>query len=454
MVSEEAIEAFRTTLRGRLIEPENEDYDEARTVYNGMIDKRPLLIVRCAGVADVIAAVNLARDHDLPLAVRGGGHSVAGNSTCDGGMVIDLSQMNAVRVDPHNQTARAEAGATWRDFDHETQAFGLATTGGIASSTGIAGLTLGGGIGYLNRKHGLACDNLISADIVTADGQFRTASAHEHPDLFWALRGGGGNFGVVTTLEYRVHPLGPILGGMLVWPFDRARDVLRYYRDFSTTAPDELRLDAIITTSPLGPSLVLVVCWSGAIEEGARVLQALRKLGPPVVDTIAPISYATIQTLLESLGYTPGLHHYWKGGFFSDFSDDAIDCMLGNFLPAPGPLCGVAIEHLGGAISRVAATDTAFSHRHAQHSLLVAGVVADRGAVEQMVPWTRHLWSAMQPFLDAGVYVNYLSDGESQTTIHSAYGVNYQRLADIKRKYDPTNLFRLNQNILPSTGSS
>ena len=313
---EAAVQLLKSSIRGPLYRLGDAGYEAARKIYNGMIDRHPALIVRCLGVADVIAAVNFAREHDLLLAVRGGGHSAPGLSMCNGGLVVDLSAMKSVRVDPVRRTARAESGATWADFDHETQAFVLATTGGIASTTGIAGLTLGGGIGYLNRKYGLACDNLISADVVTADGQLLTASLTENSDLFWALRGGGGNFGVVTSFEYQIHPVGPVLAGFVLWPLERANEVLQFYRGFSLSAPDELRLDGILTTSPIGPSIAIIVCWCGPIEHGERVLAPLRAFGPPALDTIAAVQYKTIQGLLESLGYVPGLLHYWKSSFF------------------------------------------------------------------------------------------------------------------------------------------
>lgn len=448
-IEEPAIKELMTSLRGELIRPGDTGYDAARTVYNAMINRRPEMIARCAGPADVVAAVNFARANALLVAVRGGSHNVAGNAVCDGGMVIDLSPMKGVRVDPVGGTARAQGGVTWGEFDHETQALSLATTGGIASTTGIAGLTLGGGIGYLNRKFGLACDNLLSADVVTADGQTLRASNEENQDLFWGLRGGGGNLGVVTSFEYWVHPLGPVLAGMVVWPQSAAKQVLRFYREFSVIAPDELRLDAILGSSPDGPILANIVCWCGPIEEGERVLRPLREFGPPIADTVAPVPYKTIQTLLESLGYVPGLFHYWKSNFLKDLSDDAIDTVVDAFLPSPAPLCAVAIEHLGGAVGRVAEKDTAFSHRRAQHSFLAVGVGSQPDESEKIIEWARRISDTMQPFLESGVYVNYLGD-EGDTRVRAAYGPNYDRLAALKRKYDPTNLFRLNQNIPPA----
>lgn len=447
MLDEATVQGFKSSVRGPLLRPGDAGYDAARKIFNGMIDRHPALIVRCEGVADVIAAVNFARDRDLLVTVRGGGHSAAGLSICDGGLVVDLSAMRSVRVDPVRRTARAEGGATWADFDHATQAFGLATTGGIASSTGIAGLTLGGGLGYLNRKYGLACDNLMSADVVTADGRLLTASATENSDLFWALRGGGGNFGVVTSFEYQLHPVGPVLAGFVVWPLERATEVLRFYHAFSLAAPDELRLDVVLGTSPLGPSVVIITCWCGPIEEGERVLKPLRAFGPPSLDTLAAVPYKTIQTLLESMGYGPGQHHYWKSSFLKELSDNAIDAIVATFQPAPTPLCLVSIEHVGGAINRVAPTDTAFSHRHAQYNFLAAGVAVDRADAVAVTDWSRKQWDAARPYLEEGVYVNYLSEEEGVARARSAYGVNYKRLTEIKAKYDPGNLFRLNQNV-------
>ena len=449
VLDEATVQGFKSSVRGPLLRPGDAGYDAARKIFNGMIDRHPALIVRCAGVADVIAAVNFARDHDLLMAVRGGGHSAPGFSMCDGGLVVDLSAMRSVRVDPLRRTARAEGGATWADFDHETQAFGLASTGGIASSTGIAGLTLGGGLGYLNRKYGLACDNLISADVVTADGRLLTASATENSDLFWALRGGGGNFGVVTSFEYQLHPVGPVLAGVVLWPLERANEVLRFYRAFSLAAPDELRLDVVLGTTPLGPSVAIITCWCGPIEEGERVLAPLRAFGPPALDTIAAVPYKTIQTLLESMGYGPGQLHYWKSSFFKELSDAAIDAIVAAVQPAPTPLCLVTIEHVGGAISRVAPTDTAFSHRHAQHSFLAIGVAVDPADAAAITAWSRKQFDAARPYLEEGVYVNYMEDDEGMARVRSAYGVNYERLTAIKAKYDPGNLFRLNQNIKP-----
>ncbi|TFH87233.1 FAD-binding oxidoreductase [Billgrantia azerbaijanica] len=450
-INDSAIQQFRDRLRGPLVLPEQADYDEARRVFNGLIDRRPAMIVRCAGVADVIASVNFAREAELPLAVRGGGHGVVGSAVCDDGLVIDLSPMRSVRVDPYQRVARAEGGATWGDFDHETQAFGLATTGGVVPTTGIAGLTLGGGIGYLNRKHGLACDNLLSADVVTAEGRLVTASADEHPDLFWGLRGGGGNFGVVTSFAYRLHPVGPVLGGEIIYPLERAGEVLRFYRDWSRTAPDEVRADATLLSGPEGPALDIIVCHCGALEEGEAALRPIREFGSPMLDTVAPVPYATVQNLLTPV-FQPGLLHYWKAGFLREFSDDAIDALL-NFFGAdtPAPFAAIAIEHLGGAVSRVGAQDTAFAHRQAQHSVLVLRMWDDPAESEANIAWGRRCFHAVAPFLEEGAYVNYLGD-EGEARVRTAYGANYERLVALKNAYDPENVFRFNQNIKPVAG--
>ena len=441
---------FRSRIRGDVLANGDDGYDRARAVFNAMIDRRPALIVRCAGLEDVIAAVGFVRDYDLLASIRGGGHGVTGNAVCDGGLVIDLSRMKSVRVDPTIRTARAEGGATWGDFDRETQTVGLASTGGIVPTTGIAGLTLGGGIGYLNRKYGLACDNLSSAEVVTADGRVLTASADANSDLFWALRGGGGNFGVVTSLEYRIHPVGPVLGGELIYPLARAKETLRFYRDWSLTAADEVRADATLLSGPEGPALAIIVCYCGSIDDGEIVLRPLRRFGSPVVDTICPSPYARIQNLLTEV-LAPGFYHYWKSGFFRSFSDAAIERLVDFFAAdVPSPFAAVAIEHLGGAIGRVDEQATAFGHRSAQHSCLVLRAWRDPAASEENIAWGRSCHGAMEPFLEQGAYVNYLGD-EGESRVRAAYGANYERLTALKQKYDPRNLFRGNQNIQPRT---
>jgi hypothetical protein len=444
-----SIHDFRESLHGRLFRSGDEGYDDARKIFNRMIDKRPALIVRCAGVGDVIAAVNFARETETLAAIRAGSHNVAGSAVCDGGLVIDLSGMKRVQVGPENGTARAEGGATWGDFDRETQAFGLATTGGIVPTTGVAGLTLGGGIGYLNRKYGLSCDNLLSADVVTADGRLLTANADENEDLYWGLRGGGGNLGVVTSFQFRIHPVGPVLAGEVIYPLDRAKEVLRFYRDWSTEAPDEVRADATLISGPEGAALAIIVCYCGVIEKGEKALQPLRTFGPPMIDTVAPVPYAAVQNLLNEV-LTPG-SYYWKAGFFRAFSDDAIEAIVDFFAGAvPPPFAAIAIEHLGGAVGRVGALDTAFSHRHVQHSVLVLRRWDDPAESESNMRWVRACYSAAEPFLEEGVYVNYLGD-EGEARVRAAYGANYARLAAVKHKYDPMNFFRVNQNIRPAS---
>ena len=451
-LAEDTVAAFQTTLRGALLRPGDDGYEAARTIWNAMIDKRPALIVRCAGVADVIQAVNFARTHDLLVAVRGGGHNVAGNAVCDGGLMIDLSPMKSVHVDPVRRTARAEPGATWREFDHETQAFGLATTGGVIPTTGVAGLTLGGGIGWLMGSYGLSCDNLLSVDVVTADGRLLQASATENPDLFWGVRGGGGNFGVVTSFEYQLHAVGQVLGGMVIHPVERARDVLKFYREFTRTAPDALTSMAVCLTSPEGaPVVALLVCYNGPLAEGEKVLQPLRAFGPPLADHIGPMAYTALQNMLEA-GFPSGLQNYWKSNFLHDLSDDAIAVMVDGFAQMPAPTSALVIEHIGGAVSRVGEDATAFTHRQAPYNLLIVGIWPDLANNDTNIRWVRQTWDAMQPFSSGGVYVNYLGQAadEGAERIKEAYGVaKYERLLALKKQYDPTNLFRLNQNIDP-----
>jgi FAD/FMN-containing dehydrogenase len=450
-IDDQALAAFGAGLRGALIRPEDPGYADATGVYNAMIDRRPALVARCAGVADVLAAIRFARDQGLRVAVRGGGHNVAGNALCDGGLVIDLSPMRAIRVDPVRRTARAEGGAIWRDFDRETQAFGLATTGGTISTTGIAGLTLGGGQGYLMRKHGLACDNLLGADVVLADGSVVTASAEEHPDLFWALRGGGGNFGVVTALEYRLHPVGPALGGLILHPVERAAEAFRHYREFQRDAPDELAVLPALLTAPDGVRLAaFIVGYAGPAEDGEAALAPLRRFGPPVADTVQPMAYTAVQQQLDE-GWPYGHHHYWKSSFLRELSDAAIDTIVEHFLAAPSPLSAVLIEPVGGAVARVDRRATAYAHRDGHPSLLFAARWADPAEAEREIAWARAAWAAMRPFVDQGVYPNYMEGGaEGAARIRAAYGENYERLTQVKAAYDPTNFFRVNQNIPPA----
>jgi hypothetical protein len=447
-----AIEQLKGQLRGELLCPGDTHYDSTRAIHNGMIDRRPALIVRCAGVADVITAVNFARSNNLIVAVRGGGHGVPGFAVCDSGLMIDLSRMKAVRVDPVGRTARAEGGCTWGDFDHETQAFGLATTGGIARPTGIAGLTLGGGHGYLMRTHGLACDNLLSVDVVTADGRLLTASATEHADLFWGVRGGGGNFGVVTAFEYRLHPISQMLGGLLIYPLARAKELFRLYRDFTRTAPDALGSLCNLATLPDGtPAAVILLAYSGAPDEGERLLRPLRDFGPLLADQVGPMPYIALQSIVENFN-PPGLRNYWKSNYLRDLSDAAIDVMVDHYTTVPAPHTHVVVEHLGGAVCRVGNDEMAVDHREALYNFLIVGMWADAAEDDKVIGWVRELWGALQPFSSGGLYVNYEAEHDVGR-VQAAYSpTKYARLVALKHKYDPSNLFQLNQNIMPTRG--
>lgn len=445
-----AVEAFKKSLRGHCIAPGDDGYDGARTIPNGMIDRHPALIARCAGVADVITAVHFGRDHHLPVAVRGGGHGVPGFAVCDSGLMIDLSPMKSIRVDPIRRAARAEGGVTWGEFDHETQAFGLATTGGTVGRTGIAGLTLGGGHGFLMRKYGLACDNLLSVDVVTADGRLLAASVTENADLFWGLRGGGGNFGVATSFEYQLHPVGPVLGGLLIHPMNQARTVVSFYREFTRTAPDELGSFAVLATLPDGTrAAVILLGYNGPIDEGERVVRPLRTFGPPLSDQVGPLPYTALQSIVENFN-PPGLRNYWKTSYLKELSDDAIDVIVERFETVPSPYSHVVLYRLGGAVNRVGTDDTAVAYRDARHVFLVVGMWSDSAQDDENIQWVRELWSAVQPFSSGGFYVNYEADAALEQ-IRVAYGPEkYERLVALKNKYDPANLFRLNQNIKPT----
>jgi FAD/FMN-containing dehydrogenase len=445
-----AIEQFKGSLRGEVLCPGDDHYDSVRAIHNGMIDRRPALIVRCAGVADVMAAVTFARTHNLVVAVRGGGHGVPGFAVCDGGLMIDLSRMKSVRVDPVGRTARAEGGCTWGDFDHETQAFGLATTGGIARPTGIAGLTLGGGHGYLMRTYGLSCDNLLSADVVTADGRLLTASATENADLFWGVRGGGGNFGVVTAFEYRLHPVSQMLGGLLIYPMAQAKDLFRFYRDYTRTVPEALGSLCNLATLPDGtPAAVILIAYSGSLDDGERLLRPLREFGTLLADQVGPLPYTALQSIVENFN-PPGLRNYWKSNYLRDLSDAAIEVMVDHYKTVPAPNTHVVIEHLGGAVRRVGADETAVDHRDAPYNFLIVGMWADAAEDAKVIGWVRELWGALQPFSSGGLYVNYEAEHDVDR-VKAAYSpTKYARLVAVKEKYDPTNLFRLNQNIKPA----
>jgi hypothetical protein len=453
MTLEQHVEAVPLRVRGRVLRAGDDEFETARHIWNGMIDRRPGIIVRAAGAADVVAAVNYAREQDLLLAIRGGGHSAAGSSVCDGGVMLDLSLMKGIRVDPARRTARAEPGVTWAEFDAEAQAFGLATTGGVVSTTGIAGLTLGGGIGWLGRSYGLSCDNLLSVDIVTADGQLRTASADENADLFWAVRGGGGNFGVVTSFEYRLHPVGPtVLAGLLVWPRAMAGDVLRAYREFTQGAPENASAYAGLGTSPDGVPIVVVIGFHhGPTGEGEALFAPLRRLGPPVADMLQPMPYTAAQQMLDALN-PPGNRVYWKSSILRNIDDDVLEAIIAGSAAIPSPLSVALIEFYGGATNRVGTQDTAYPLRDATYALNVISAWTDPAEDTSNIAWTRGMWGAVQPFSPGSVYVNFLGVGDQgEERVKAAYGPNYARLTRIKATYDPTNLFRLNHNITPAT---
>jgi hypothetical protein len=449
VLDENVIDTFKPSLRGELVQPTDDGYEDARKVWNGMTDKRPGLIVQCAGVADVMKAVAFARDKELLIAVRGGAHSVAGHSVCDGGVLIDLSHMKSVRVDPAKRTARAEGGAKWGDFDHETQAFGLATTGGTNSDTGIGGLTLGGGLGWLAGKYGLTCDNLMSADVVTADGRLHTASPTDNADLFWGLRGGGGNFGIVTSFEYRLHQVGQVLGGMVIHPFARAREVLKFYSAFSRSIPDELNTVCALLTSPDGePVVAIAVCYNGSLDRGEAVLRPLREFGPPLADLIGPMPYLAVQTMLDA-SFPRGRQYYWKAHLIQEISDIAIDVIVQYFSTVKSPFTVLGFQQLGNAANRVGKDETAFSHRDALYDFLMLAGWEDSAAADPNIEWTRRLYEDMRPTLHAGVYVNAVGADSGQDVKAAYRAETYERLVTLKRKYDPTNLFRLNPNIAP-----
>jgi FAD/FMN-containing dehydrogenase len=448
-VGESEISALRAKLRGPLVQAGESGYDEARTLFNAMIDNRPALVARCRGAADVMAAVNFARHHGLLVSVRGGGHGVAGKAVCDGGVLIDLSPMRSIRVDSAARIARAEPGVLGAELDHETQAFGLATPIGTVSTTGIAGLTLGGGQSWLSSKYGFAIDNLLSVDIVTADGALRTASATENDDLFWAVRGAGHNFGVVTSLEYRLHPVGEVLGGLVIHPLADAVEVLKFYRDFAASQPDELQTWAGILMLPDGTQAVaLVPCFLGPHDEGERMLAPLRAFGSPIADTVAPLPYTAMQKTFDG-AFPPGRCNYWKSGLASRLSDEVIEASVEYASKVPSPHTVILFAELHGCYSRVGKSDTAYFHRDLQYDVIILAGWTDPTDTQRNIAWTRELFAAWEPHLARAAYVNDLGD-EGEDRARSAYGDNYPRLAALKAKYDPTNLFRLNQNIGPA----
>ena len=451
------LDSLRQQVRGDVIAAEDAGYDEARAVRNAMIDKRPIVVTRPVNAGDVIAAVNFARESRLPLAIRGGGHSVPGFGTCDGGVVIDMSRMRGVRVDPQERTARAEGGATWGDFNSATNAFGLATTGGIISTTGVAGLTLGGGIGYLARGYGLSLDNLISADVVTADGRFLVASDRENEDLFWAIRGGGGNFGVVTSFEFRLHPVDNIYGGPMFYELKYAGDLLRFYREYIATAPEEMgAFPAFQIAPPLpfipekrhGDTFALVVaCWAGPIDKGEKALKPFHDVAPVFAEHVGPMPYPALNSAFDGL-YPPDLQHYWKANFVKELTDEAIDAHVEHGSKVPAMTSTMHIYPINGAVHKTASDETAFAYRDANFATVIAGMWPDPAQNRANIKWVRDYYDATAPHSEEGGYINFMAE-DDQGRIKANYRGNYNRLVEAKRKYDPDNLFHVNQNIKP-----
>lgn len=456
-MSKPTIDQLRERVGGTIISPTDPGYDGARAVYNAMIDRRPALIVRTQDAGDVAAAIDFARENELPIATRGGGHSVPGFGTIDDGVVIDLSGMRGVSVDARKQTARAQGGATWGDFDTATNEHGLATTGGIISTTGVAGLTLGGGIGYLTRGHGLACDNLISAEVVTADGRIVTASADENPDLLWALKGGSGNFGVATALEFRLHPLSDIYGGPMFFELERAGDILRWYRDYIVGAPEQFGGFPAFQIAPPLPFIpadrhgdtfvVFVACWAGPLDEGETIVGKIKDVAPVVAEHVGPMPYPALNSAFDAL-VPAGLQHYWKANFVRELTDAAIEAHLEHGPKVPVVNSTMHIYPINGAVQRVGPGESAFGHRDATFAPVIAGMWPDPADNEANIAWVKDYHAATAPHSEEGGYVNFAAS-DDQDRVRANYGANYDRLVAVKRKYDPDNLFRNNQNIKP-----
>jgi UDP-N-acetylenolpyruvoylglucosamine reductase len=452
------LDPLKAAFRGELIQPADSAYESARKVYNGMIDKRPRLIARCVDVADVIAAVKFASSNNLLTAIRGGGHNGAGLGTCDDGLVIELSRMKGIRVDPAKKSVRVEAGCVWGEVDHATHAFGMATPSGLVSTTGVAGLTLGGGIGYLTRRYGLTIDNLLSVDVVLADGRFVTASGSENSDLFWAVRGGGGNFGVITSFEFRLYPVDVVQFGPTFWPIEEAAQVLAHYRDFIRDAPDHINgffAFLVVPPAPMFPAHLhlktvcgVVWCCTCSTEEAEKALKPMRSLGHPVFDHFGPAPFPVVQSMFDGL-FVPNLQWYWRADNFTQLSDQAIARHVEHGSHIPTMLSTMHLYPVTGAAQRVGKNDTAYSFREAAFAEVIVGVDPDPANAEKITTWCKDYWEALHPFSAGGAYVNFMMD-EGQERVQATYRDNYQRLAEIKAKYDPTNFFRVNQNIRPA----
>ena len=453
-----SLDQLRSRVRGQLIQPSDEAYDSARRVYNAMIDKRPGLIVMCADAADVIAAVDYARENRMLVAIRGGGHNGGGLGTCDGGVVIDLSRMKGVRVDPTAHTVRVGGGCTWGDVDHATHAFGMAVPTGIISTTGVGGLTLGGGIGHLSRKHGLTIDNLLSADVVLADSRFVIASSDRNEDLYWALRGGGGNFGVVTSFLFRLQPVKTVYAGPTFWPLDQADGVMKIYREFIAGAPDDVNGFFAFLTVPPAPMFPehlhgkkvcgIIWCCTGSVSEAEKTIKPMRQFGKPVFDHVGPMPHPALQSIFDPL-YPPGLQWYWRADFVKELSDKAIELHLEHASRLPTMHSTMHLYPVNGAVQRIGKSETAFSYRDVTWAEVIVGVDPEPAHREKIVAWTKEYWDALHPHSAGGAYVNFMME-EGQDRVRTTYRDNYQRLATVKKKYDPTNLFRVNQNIHPA----
>jgi FAD/FMN-containing dehydrogenase len=461
-MQQEAVTQFKNQLRGHLIEPSDTGYEEARKVYNAMISRKPRLIVRCADVADVITAVDFGRQNDLRVSIRGGGHNAGGLGVCDDGLVIDLSLMKYVHVDPAAKTVRVGGGCTWGDVDHATHAFGLAVPSGIISTTGVGGLTLGGGMGHLTRQFGLTIDNLLAADVVLADGRFVVASANQNSDLFWALRGGGGNFGVVTSFLFQAHPVRMVCAGPMLWELDQAADIMRWYREFIPQAPEEISGFVAMLTVPPAPPFPealhfkkmcgVIWCYTGALEKANEILAPLRSFRPPVFEFFVPMPFPMLQSMFDGL-YVPGLQWYWKADFVKELSDQAIALHIKHASELPTLHSTMHMYPLNGAAHTPGKDETAWSSRDAMWSEVIVGVDPDPANKDRITAWAKSYWEALHPYAAGGAYVNFMMEGEGEDRIRATYGDNYPRLVRIKAKYDPDNFFRVNQNIPPQAGA-
>jgi FAD/FMN-containing dehydrogenase len=452
-VVEERVNALAAEFTGSLLRPGDAGYDDARRLHNGLIDKHPALIARCGSARDVARAIGFAREIGLEISVRGGGHNVAGRACIEGGLMIDLAEMRAIDVDPEKRTVRAQGGANWAELNAATGEHGLAVTGGAISTTGIAGLTLGGGLGWLMGLYGLAADNLVSVELVTANGDLLDVAAESHPDLFWALRGGGGNFGVVTTFEYRLHPVATVTGGLIAHPFAAAGEVLRFYRDFTQSVPDELTVFSGLVHAPDGSGtklVAMVVCHCGQQEQAERDIAPLLEFGSPAVADLGPLPYPVMNTLLDA-GFPAGALNYWKSSFVRSLDDVFVDAAIEAYEQVPSPMSAILLEHFHGAVTRVPIEATAVPHRAPGFNNLIASVWTDPDATEQNVAWTRSTYDSLRPSLAERRWLNYLDDDDPADAVRAAYGPNYDRLVRVKRQYDPENVFRSNHNIDPGT---